>query len=1040
MKRLSIFNSLRNRLFGLILLVMLPGIVVVFYHAAEEREHVIEYRREHAAAIIEHIVDYQQKLVEDTRVYLIKLAQHKVLQTPENPACSEYLADVLKLSSVYANLGVPKTDGELLCNASPLKAAINVADRGYFQRAIHNRTFAISEFQNDRAASLESLNFAYPVVADKGKVVGAVVAVVSLDWWNAQLAKVKLPDNAVAVISDTDGNVIANYPPNHDLLGHSSSLLSDVTGQRTGDQLVKGDDGVLRVILTAPLYVTSAGGTLSMSVGIPVGESIAVANQEFYLTLLLVSGLMAVTLLLAITGLNSSVLNPLSQLARATRSLSEGHLTSFSKVEGAGELVQLQNQFVDMAHKRLAAEQLAIARNEELNSIFDALPDIYFRLDNDGLIIDYRARESADLYLQPEQFLKKAIQDLLPAHVWETFRHHFTRLKQGEHYQVWEYSLEFPDGVKQFEARLCPLAGSTQTIMVVRNITEEKLAEESLQLSSIVYSSISEAVMVTDAQGHIIGVNPAFTTVTGYTFEEVKGQFPSILKSGHQSSEFYKAFWDQLNTTGQWQGEIYNRRKNGEIYPQWLTVNTVYDNRGNPQQRVAMFIDFTEKKNAEDLIWRQANLDSLTGLPNRKLLNDRIRQEMQHTDRSGLPTAILFLDLDLFKEVNDTLGHAYGDQLLAQAAVRISHCVRSVDTVARQGGDEFAIILSQVRNPHVVDSICEELLHSLAEPYQLEDETAYITSSIGITLYPDDAETEADLIKSADQAMYVAKEKGRNRFQYFTREMQRDANQRMSLISDLRLALTEHQFVLYYQPIVSLQDRSIRKAEALIRWQHPQRGLVLPGDFIAIAEETRLITGIGSWVLEEAAKTVQMLQSRYDSRFQVSVNVSPIQFDSLDSNISDWLEQLESMGLSGDSIVAEITEGMMMTSSAEVRAKMIAFKDAGVQVSLDDFGTGYSSLAYISEYDIDYLKIDQYFVRNLSLTSDAYTLCKAIIMMAHNLGIKVIAEGIETEQQEWLLQELGCDYGQGYLYSKPVSRGDFEQLLREQGGPAHSDN
>ncbi len=1027
------FNSLRNRILGLFLLVALPGLVVVFYHAEEERESVIEKSRAHAALVVDHTVAHQQKLVDDTRVYLIKLASHTQVKNPADPACSQYLADILRLNSVYVNLGVPKADGELLCNASPLTSAVNVADRGYFQRTINNRTFAIGEFQTDRAAAMVSLNFSYPVISDKGEVLGAVVAVVSLDWWSTQLSKANLPDKSIATILDADGNVVANFPPRPDRLGLSANEYAD-DWMKTEDLLVPGTDGVRRIFYTAPLYTTSAGRTVSMSVGIPVGDAIAAANLQFYLTLLFVSVLIGGALIVAIKGLNRSILNPLAQLMQATRLLSEGQLTAFSKAEGASELLQLQNQFVDMAHKRLAAEQLSNARNEELNSIFNALPDLYFRLDNDGLIIDFRANERSDLYLQPSQFLKKNIRNLLPEAEWEVFQHHFTQMKQDGNYQSWEYSHEFPEGVKYFEARLSQVAGTTQSIMVVRNITEKELAEESLLLSAIVYSSISEAVMVTDANGHIIGVNPAFTTVTGYSLEEVQGKRPSVLKSGHQSPEFYKTFWDELNTTGQWQGEIYNRRKNGEIYPQWLTVNTVFDSSGNPQQRVAMFIDFTEKKNAEDLIWRQANLDSLTGLPNRKLLNDRIRQEMQHTDRSGLPTAILFLDLDLFKEVNDTLGHAYGDQLLAQAAVRIQHCVRSVDTVARQGGDEFAIILSQIKNPHVVDSICEELLHSLAEPYQLDDETAYITSSIGITLYPDDADNAADLIKSADQAMYVAKEKGRNRFQYFTRAMQQEAIERMQLISDLRVAITEQQFVLYYQPIISLNDGSIFKAEALIRWQHPHRGLVFPGDFIAIAEETRLITGIGSWVLEEASKTVLMLQSRYDSRFQISVNVSPIQFDSLDSNISDWLGQLESMGLSGDSIVAEITEGMMMTSSAEVRAKMIAFKDAGVQVSLDDFGTGYSSLAYISEYDIDYLKIDQYFVRNLSITSDAYTLCKAIIMMAHNLGIKVIAEGIETEQQERLLQELGCDYGQGYLYSKPVSLGDFEQLLHEQRG------
>ena len=1033
MAKRSIFNSLKNRLLGLFLVAVLPGLVLVFYHAEEERQSVIVKNRNHAASIVELIVSHQQKLIEETRVYLMKLAGHAQVQDPTNPACSEYLADILRLSSVYVNLGVPTTDGDLLCSASPLATPINVGDRGYFQRTIQNRVFSIGEFQTDRAASMVSMNFSYPVVSGRGKLVGAVVAVISLDWWSEELTKAKLPEKAIAIIADAEGNIVANFPPRTEQLGRSvNHYIDNANGDQ--DRLVRGEDGIQRVFFSAPLYTTSAGRSVSISIGMPVGEEITAANQAFYLTLLIVLGLMVATLLLVMKGINRSILEPLAQLTQATRSLSEGHLTQFSKTDEACELAQLKSLFEDMARKRLAAEQLSDARNEELRSIFNALPDLYFRLNNEGDIIDFRAHEASDLYLQPGQFIDKNISDILPEDIVKQFLQHRTLLNEKEGYQSWEYRLEFPDGDRAFEARLSRLAGTTEFIVVVRNITEKKRAEESLQLASMVYSSITEAVMVTDARGRIIGVNPAFTAVTGYSFNEVQGKTPSLLQSGHHSADFYKAFWDELNTTGQWQGEIYNRRKNGDVYPQWLTVNTVFDSNGVPQQQVAMFIDFTEKKKAEELIWRQANLDTLTGLPNRKLLNDRIRQEIQHTDRSGLSTAILFLDLDLFKEINDTLGHACGDQLLAQAARRIAQVVRSVDTVAHQGGDEFAIVLSQVKNPHVVDSICEELLHRLAEPYQLNGETAYITCSIGITLYPEDADNADDLMRSADQAMYVAKEKGRNRFQYFTREMQQEAIERMQLITDLRVAQAEQQFVLYYQPIINLSDRTICKAEALIRWQHPLRGLVLPGDFIAVAEETRMITGIGSWVLEEAAKTVQMLQNRYNSRFQISVNVSPVQFASLDSKISDWLEQLALMGLSGDSIVAEITEGMMMTSSAEVRAKMIAFKDAGVQVSLDDFGTGYSSLAYISEYDIDYLKIDQYFVRNLSVTSDAYTLCKAIIMMAHNLGIKVIAEGIETEQQERLLKELGCDYGQGYLYSKPVSLGDFEQLLHEHSG------
>lgn len=1025
------FGSLRCRLVLLMLLIALPGFLAVFIHVQQQRESAINISRAQARFVVEHSVLHQNILVENTRKYLKLLADSPFVKKPSDPSCSAYLASILELNPDYVNLGVPRYDGRLYCNALPLEKPVSVADRGYFQRTIQNHEFAIGEYQLDRAAEVVSVNFSYPVFKDDGTIAGAVVAVVALTWWNDYLAKSGLPRDSIAVITDAEGFIVANYPSSTDKIGKREKLLHQNT-LAANNPIMIDVDGIRRVYFTAELYTTPAGRTITMSIGVPVEDEIAAASRQLYMSLMLMSGVMFLVLFIAIKGLRDGILQPLAQLTRATRLLSQGRFSDVEVTSAAAEIKELHTQFKGMAQKRLCAEQQALERNEELNSVFKALPDLYFRLDEHGIILDFKADKESDLYLAPDVFLNKPMTEVMPENV--DMANHLGQLQQLIEPVSWEYSLTFPEGEKFFEARLNRISGTSQFILVVRNISDKKQAEASLELSSMVFHSISEGILVTDIDGLIVEANPAFTKITGYRTDELLGQTPAILKSGYHDQAFYESIWHQLDTEGFWEGEIYDKRKNGEVFPQWLTINTVYDNDDKPYRRIAMFIDFTEKKRAEEVIWQQAHMDILTGLPNRKLFGDRIHQELEHTDRSGLPTAILFLDLDMFKEVNDTLGHAMGDQLLVQVAARISKCVRSVDTVARQGGDEFAIILSQVKNMHVVNAICEELLNSLAMPYQLgdEDEAAYITASIGITFYPDDATNVGDLIKSADQAMYAAKERGRNCFQYFTREMQQEAVQRMQLIADMRRAITEHQFVLYYQPLVLLEDRSINKAEALIRWRHPEKGLVMPDEFIPTAEESHQILAIGSWVLEEATKTVLMLQQKYDADFQLSVNISPVQFESLDSNISSWLEQLGSLALSGQSVVAEITEGMMMSGSDEIREKMIAFKTAGVQVALDDFGTGYSSLAYISEYDIDYLKIDQYFVKNLSLRSDAYTLCKAIIVMAHNLGIKVIAEGVETEQQHRLLLELGCDFGQGYLYSRPVKLGDFEQLLHDR--------
>ena len=435
-----------------------------------------------------------------------------------------------------------------------------------------------------------------------------------------------------------------------------------------------------------------------------------------------------------------------------------------------------------------------------------------------------------------------------------------------------------------------------------------------------------------------------------------------------------------------------------------------------------------ERKMAEDLIWRQANYDSVTGLPNRSLFRDRLEQEMRKTQRDGRSLALLFIDLDRFKEVNDTLGHDIGDMLLVQAAQRIRDCVRETDTVARLGGDEFTVIMPQLDDINRVEQAAESIVQVLAMPFPLGQEAAFVSASIGITLYPEDAASAESLLKNADQAMYVAKNAGRNRFSFFTAQMQEHAQHRLHLINDLRLALANKQFRLYFQPIVDLRSGDIVKAEALIRWQHPQRGLVPPLEFIALAEEVGLIAPIGDWVFREAARWMQRWHVQGYSCRQVSVNKSPGQFADADSHES-WLQHLHEIGLPGECLVIEITEGLLLDERADVSQRLLQFRDAGIQVAIDDFGTGYSSLSYLKKFDIDYLKIDRSFVRDLATDPNDLALSEAIIVMAHKLGLKVVAEGVETAEQRDTLAAAHCDYAQGYLYAKPMPAEEFDALL-----------
>jgi len=554
-------------------------------------------------------------------------------------------------------------------------------------------------------------------------------------------------------------------------------------------------------------------------------------------------------------------------------------------------------------------------------------------------------------------------------------------------------------------------------------------AMESLKLAAVVYQESTEAMMVTDANDRIIAVNPAFENITGYAAREVIGNTPRILHSGRHGKEFYQGLWKSLNETGRWQGEIWNRAKDGREFAESLAINTTYNPDGSVLRRVALFSDITGKKESDELIWNQANYDALTGLPNRRRFRDHLRLELRKARRNGTQLAVMFLDLDGFKDINDTLGHDMGDLLLKSAAERLNGCVREVDTVARLGGDEFTVILPELQDVGNTDRVARHILRKLAEPFRLGEETAHVSASIGITLYPEDTVEIEDLLKNADQAMYAAKQRGRNQYQYFMPAMQEAAQTKMRLINDMRVAIGGEQFQILYQPIVELTSGSVHKAEALIRWHHPTRGLVSPIEFISAAEDTGMITSFGDWMFHEAARQAAIWRETYQPAFQISVNISPAQFRKGGLDLSIWFDHLKNIGLPGQGIVVEITEGLLLDAGTKVREQLLMLRDAGIEVSLDDFGTGYSSLAYLKKFDIDYIKIDQAFVRNLTAESDDMVMCEAIIVMAHKLGIKVIAEGIETQEQCRLLAAAGCDYGQGYLFSAPIPASGMESLF-----------
>ncbi len=562
-----------------------------------------------------------------------------------------------------------------------------------------------------------------------------------------------------------------------------------------------------------------------------------------------------------------------------------------------------------------------------------------------------------------------------------------------------------------------------------RSMGERRRHMEEMRLASLVYSSSSEAMVVTSLDGTIIDVNPAFAAATGYTVEEVKGRSGYSVSGAGNAAGLVERLRATVAAKGRWSGELSIRRKDGSEFPAYLTVDTYLAHAYGERRRVALIHDMTEKRQAEEVIRHQANFDALTDLPNRRLFFDRLEQEIEHSRGMQDALALLFIDLDRFKEVNDTLGHDQGDQLLLEAARRIAASVRASDTVARLAGDEFTVILPAVGDAGVAEGIAHAILERIAAPYRLAGELVVVSASIGVATYPKDADNAEALLVCADQAMFAAKEEGRNRWKAFTQALLQAERERLRITQDLRTALASGQFALHYQPIVNLRTGKVCKAEALIRWDHPVRGPIHPADFIAVAEESGLIIDIGRWVLTEALDQLARWQVLLGKGFQISVNKSPVEFCAPASGPESWSSMIERRNVPVGSLVIEITEGSLMEQNADVMDQLSRFQAAGIEIALDDFGTGYSSLSYLRRLDIDYIKIDQSFVRSLTRGSDDVALCRAIISMAHALRIRVIAEGVETESQRDILLAAGCDYGQGHFFCPPVEASAFEAFV-----------
>lgn len=678
---------------------------------------------------------------------------------------------------------------------------------------------------------------------------------------------------------------------------------------------------------------------------------------------------------------------------------------------------------VSKASLRLSREKrLSQAQQARLTAIFNAIDGYLLFTDRNGVVLSANKHVFADV-APHERVINYTL-----SHIFEQ-QFEWQKLPEGGS----EHTLLIKGVKRQFlidKQAVHEAEVSLGYLYVLKDITAQLIIEREQRLASTVFSTTSEGVLVSDKHNRIQMVNQAFSDITGFEQSQVIGQSPAILNSGQHGPSFFSQLYDSLQQRGHWEGEIWNRRKNGEIFPCWLQVSAVFDQQNDIDMYVALFNDITSRKHHEQLMWQQANFDNLTSLSNRRNFKEKFEGAVTQAKQNNTRLAVCFIDLDRFKAVNDTLGHHIGDLMLIEAAKRLEQSIRSSDTVARLGGDEFALLLPDIDSITTIEKIAQQVLQQLHRPFVLEGHEVFTSGSMGITLFPDDGDDTKVLLRNADSAMYKAKDHGRNCFQFFTAAMHEHAQARSQLESALHKALVNKEMYLVYQPILSLDGEQLG-CEALLRWHSPQLGQVSPLEFIPICEEVGLILPVGEWVLNQACTQANHWRKTANKPFFITVNISSVQFKR--QNVVELVKHaLALSGLPAHSLTIEITETVLVDNSNKVLQQLKQLRNMGVELAIDDFGTGYSSLSYLKRFPLSKLKIDREFIRDLPEDKDDHAMVKAIVSMASNLGLKVVAEGVETSAQLQLLRQLKCDFSQGYLHNKPLSAAAFSDYLMSE--------
>jgi diguanylate cyclase (GGDEF)-like protein/PAS domain S-box-containing protein len=1030
--------SIRTHLLLLVLAISAPLLVLVGLNIYYDMQQTIEHTKSSLRSLMGVMINNTESKIKDGHQILTKLVQRPMVQQLDASHCDPALKDMHSVTSIYTNILYSDPEGNLLCSAiaTPPGKRINNADKPWFKQVLQRQSFTISEpFQGAITGKWVAM-LSMPIKNSQNQVLGFAHLPLDLAAFDPHIPMQAVPKGSrYGFFSSTGVLIWRNLDPEK-VIGSrpNAPAARQIVQTRNGELESLAIDHVVRYFTVQTMPTT--GWVAFM--GVPKDAVYAQARQHAMILAAIVLLSIGLLLMLALF-IAARISIPISKLARNARALHDGEGKVREIVSGPREVVAVALELNHMFQaQRLAELQLRESETRyalAVDGANDGIWDVDFIHDTEYLsprwkqLLGYQdhelvnARATFRALLHPDDV----------ARVFEAIRQH---TEEGKPYGL-EFRLHCKDGSYRWfysrgqalfdeTGRALRLAGS------MTDITERKLVENDLRIAATAFES-QEGMTVAAVDGTILRVNQAFSKITGYTGAEIIGQNLRLLQSGRHDAAFFEAMWAAILQTGTWEGEIWNRRKNGEIYPEYLIITAVKDEHGQVVNYVGTFTDITSKKAAADEIMSLAFYDPLTLLPNRRLLLDRLKQGLLAATRSGEHGGLLFIDLDNFKTLNDTLGHKMGDALLQQVAQRLRTCVRECDTVARLGGDEFVVMLENLSKDALeaaaqCKTVGEKILAALNQPYLLAGSEHYYGASIGATIFSDSHIGIDELLQQADIAMYQAKHAGRNLLCFFDPQMQIAITDRAALEGELHRALEHQQFCLHYQIQVDSELKPLG-AEALLRWMHPERGMIAPGNFIPLAEESGLILPIGQWVLEAACAQLQIWQAQsHTAHLVLAVNVSAKQFRQ-----PDFVEQVQATmqryGIKPMTLKLELTESMLFEKIEEIIVTIKRLKALGLQISLDDFGTGYSSLQYLKRLPLDQLKIDQSFVRDLAQDSSDKAIVRTIIAMAQSLGLDVIAEGVETEQQKQILVLRGCQQYQGYLFGKPMPIEKFDALF-----------